>query len=183
MIASSLMLAAALVTFSPTNAPISFGTETERTFVCPSIAERDVWLDLELDFIPSASNCVEVAFGADEDGDGVLSDSESRFAFAVDCGSLVVRDADGTCLFANTTVANHFALRLKPTKGLRPDAWELETVDERNTHSIQTEGQLVDNGAPLITWSSVGVRVSGPLSASVQITARRSRHAFVFTVR
>ena len=34
MIASSIMFAAALATLSPTNAPSSFGTETERTFEC-----------------------------------------------------------------------------------------------------------------------------------------------------
>ena len=96
MIASSIMLAAALATLSHTNEPSSFGTEAERTFVCPSIVERDVWLDFDFDFTPSASNCVEVAFGADVDGNGVLTDSESRFSFALDCASLVVRDADGT---------------------------------------------------------------------------------------
>ena len=183
MISSSLMLAAALATFSPTNAPMSYGTETERTFVCPSIAERDVWLDLELDFIPSVSNCVEVAFGADVNGDGVLSDSESRFAFAIDCGSLAVRDADGRNLFSNATTANHFALRLQPAKGQLHDGWKLESVDALGARSFLAEGQFVDNDEPLTAWSSARVRISGPDAASAQIAAKRSRHAFVFTVR
>ena len=183
MIASSIMLAAALATLSPTNASSSFGTETERTFACPSIVERDVWLDFDLDFTPSASNCVEVAFGADVDGDGVLTDSESRFSFALDCGSLVVRDADGTGLFSQTTDAHHFVLRLKPAKAQRPDAWKLESVEALCTCSILAEGQFVDNDIPLMGWSSARVRVSGPGAMSAHIVARRSRHAFAITVR
>ena len=183
MIVSPIMFAAALATLSPTNAPSSFGTETERTFACPSIVERDVWLDFDLDFTPSASNCVEVAFGADVDGDGVLTDSESRFSFALDCASLVVRDVDGTCLFTQTTGANRFVLRLKPAKSQRPDAWKLESVDAQGTGSVLAEGQFVDNDVPLVEWLSARVRVSGPDAASTRIVARRSRHAFVFTVR
>ena len=183
MIASSIMLAAALATLSPTNAPSSFGTETERTFACPSIAERDVWLDFDLGFTPSASNCVEVAFGADVDGDGVLTDSESRFSFALDCGSLVVRDADGTSLFSQTTDAHHLVLRLKPAKGQSFDTWKFESVDAQGTGSVLAEGQFANNDVSLTGWSVARVCVSGPDTASAQLTARRSRHAFVLTVR
>ena len=183
MIASPIVFAAALATLSPTNAPSSFGTETERTFACPSIAERDVWLDFDLGFTPSASNCVEVAFGADVDGDGVLTDSESRFSFALDCGSLIVRDADGKSLSSQATDAHHLVLRLKPAKAQCPDVWKLESVDVQGTGSVLAEGQFVDSDVPLVEWSSARVRVSGPDAASVQINARRSRHAFVFIVR
>ena len=183
MIVSPIMFAAALATLSPTNAPSSFGTETERTFACPSIAERDVWLDFDLDFTPSASNCVEVAFGADVDGDGVLTDSESRFSFALDCGSLVVHDADGTSLFSQTTDAHHLVLRLNPAKGQHFDAWKFESVDALGTCSVLAAGQFVYNAVPLMGWTSARVRVSGPDATSMQISARRSRHAFVITVR
>ena len=116
-------------------------------------------------------------------GDGVLTDSESRFAFALDCGSLVVRDADGMSLFSQTTDAHHLVLRLKPAKAQCPDAWKLESVDVQGTGSVLAEGQFVDSDVPLVEWSSARVRVSGPDAASVQINARRSRHAFVFIVR
>ena len=183
MIASPIMFAAALATLSPTNVPSSFGTETEQTFACPSIAERDVWLEFELDFTPSTSNCVEVAFGADVNGDGVLSDSECRVAFAIDCGSLAVRDVDGRDLFSNVTTASRFALSLKPAKGQFHDWWKLESVDALGTRSFLAEGQFVDSNVPLIGWSSARVRISGPDAASAQVAAKRSRHAFVITVR
>ena len=41
---------------------------------------------LELDFTPSASNCVEVAFGRDSDGDGALGLTERGFCVGWDCG-------------------------------------------------------------------------------------------------
>ena len=183
MVATATFLAAALATLSPTNAPSSFGTETERTFAYPTIVERDVWLDFDLDFTPSASNCVEVAFGVDGDDDGVLTDSESRFSFALDCGSLVVRDADGTSLFSQTTDAHHLVLRLKSAKGQRPDSWKLEALGTQGTRLILAEGSFADDDVPLTGWSSARVRVSGPEAASAHIVARRSRHAFVITVR
>ena len=183
MIASPIVFAAALATLSPTNAPSSFGTETERTFACPSIAERDVWLDFDLDFTPSASNCVEGAFGVDGNGDGVVTDCESRFAFAFDYGSLVVRVADGMSLFSQTTDAHHLVLRLKPANAQRPDAWKLESVEALGTCSILAEGQFADNDIPLMGWSSARVRVSGPDATSAHVVARRSRHAFAITVR
>ena len=117
------------------------------------------------------------------DGDGVLSDYESRFAFAIDCGSLAVRDADGRNLFSYATTANHFALRLQPAKGQLHDGWKLESVDALGARSFLAEGQFVDNDEPLTAWPSARVRISGPDAASAQMTARRSRHAFVITVR
>ena len=116
-------------------------------------------------------------------GDGVLTDSESRFSFALDCGSLVVHDADGTSLFSQTTDAHHFVLRLKPAKAQRPDAWKLESVEALGTCSFLAEGQFVDNDIPLMGWSSARVRVSGPDATSAHRVARRSRHAFAITVR
>ena len=40
-----------------------------------------------MDFVACPSNNVQVAFGTDEDGDGVLSVEETGFAFAWDCGA------------------------------------------------------------------------------------------------
>ena len=183
MFVATTLLATALVTLSPTNAPSSFGTETEQAFALPSIAERDVWLDFTLDIPASASNCVEVAFGADTNGDGVLADAESRFAFAVDGGSVSVRDADGRSLGSASVTTSRLALRLKPAKGHMADAWKLESVDAADARTTLLEGQFVEGDQPVAAWSSARVCVSGPQEAAAQIAARRSRHGFVFTVR
>ena len=44
--------------------------------------------------LAAASNRVELALGPDADGDGTLGDHEAPFVLAVDCGRVVVREAD-----------------------------------------------------------------------------------------
>ena len=183
MFAPTTLLAAVLATLSSTNTPSSFGTETEQTFALPSIAERDVWLDFTLDIPASISNGVEVAFGTDVNGDGVLADAESRFAFAVDGGIVSVRDADGRSLDSASVTTSRLALRLKPAKGRVADAWKLESVDVADARTTLLEGQFVEGDQSVAAWSSSRVRVSGPQEEVVLIVARRSRHGFVFTVR
>jgi len=52
-------------------------------------------LSFSLSFVPGVSNNVEVAFGADIDGDGILSPDERRMAAGWDRGAWFVRGADG----------------------------------------------------------------------------------------
>lgn len=57
-----------------TNVPISMASVALRSY------------RLELDFTPSASNCVEVAFGCDADGDSALGLAERGVSIGWDCG-------------------------------------------------------------------------------------------------
>ena len=52
-------------------------------------------LSLSLSFAPGPSNNVEVAFGADIDGDGVLSPDERRMMAGWDRGAWFMRGAEG----------------------------------------------------------------------------------------
>ena len=52
-------------------------------------------LSFSLSFAPGPSNNVEVAFGADRDGDGVLSPDERRMETGWDCGAWFMRGAEG----------------------------------------------------------------------------------------
>ena len=52
-------------------------------------------LSFSLSFAPAASNNVEVAFGADIDGDGSLSPDERRMAAGWDRGAWFMRGAEG----------------------------------------------------------------------------------------
>lgn len=52
-------------------------------------------LSFSLSFTPAASNNVEVAFGADIDGDGVLSPDERRMMAGWDRGAWFMRGAEG----------------------------------------------------------------------------------------
>ena len=55
-------------------------------------------LSFSLSFTPAASNNVEVAFGADIDGDGVLSPDERRMEAGWDRGAWFMRGAEGETL-------------------------------------------------------------------------------------
>ena len=52
-------------------------------------------LSFSLSFAPGPSNNVEVAFGADRDGDGVLSSDERRMEVGWDCDAWFMRGAEG----------------------------------------------------------------------------------------
>ena len=118
MMFSNLLLGASLAVVSPTNAPAMFSTETEQTFLVPDITERSVWLDCGIDFTATPSNRIEVAFGPDVDGDGLLGDDESPFSLVMDCGRMIVRDGKGnqSCiqqLFLATGFISHSSLRME----------------------------------------------------------------------
>ena len=95
MMFANLLLGVALVTVSQTNAPAAFSTEAEQTFLIPDITERNVWLDCGIGFSSTSSNRMEIAFGPDIDGDGLLGDDEAPFVLSIDCGRMIVRDGSG----------------------------------------------------------------------------------------
>lgn len=173
------LIGVALVVASPTNAPSSFSTETEQTIVVPDITERNVWLDCGVDFLATASNRVEVAFGHDVDDDGALDDSEAPFAVSVDCGRLVLRDGKGGELFATASFDGVARLSLLPAKDGVPDGWRLY-----NTNGVQVASGLFAEGTvPFKTWNLARVRMSGLDAATASVRLQRNRHAMVFVVR
>ena len=163
MIATCL-LGVALVVAAPTNAPLAFSTEAERTFAVPDISERSVWLDCGVDFVANASNRVEIAIGPDVDQDGQLDDDEAPFSFAVDCGMVVVRDGKGNELHSSVA-GNVVRLSLVPAKNDAVDAWRL--VDP-NGGSLAA-GEFPDGVPPLASWKLARVRMNGPVAASAQV--------------
>ena len=64
--------------------------ETNVVFDAGSPAENKLRLSIELD--ASLSNCVEVVFGTDSDGDGVLGIAEGELCVGWDCGEWFWRD-------------------------------------------------------------------------------------------
>ena len=76
-------------------------------------------LSFSLSFVPGASNNVEVAFGADLDGDGTLSPDERRMEAGWDCGAWFMRGAEGEAVVQTAQPAGggarefRWSLRLK----------------------------------------------------------------------
>jgi hypothetical protein len=52
-------------------------------------------LGFTIELSPSTTNCLEIALGADSDGDGELSPEESDVLFGYDCGEWFMRNGDG----------------------------------------------------------------------------------------
>lgn len=75
-------------TYSPETLPASVHLDTEVVTNVP-VSMANAALSayrLELDFTPCASNCVEVAFGRDADGNGALGLMERGISVGWDCG-------------------------------------------------------------------------------------------------
>ena len=80
----------------PTPPPSAYpDTESEANVAVtnwPALGRR-VKLTLTANFTPS--NCVQVAFGQDENADGDLEPAETRVVFGVDCGEPFTREESG----------------------------------------------------------------------------------------
>jgi len=99
-----LPMVALSATLSPL--PPSEYADTEVSTNIPVVVNFDRMnrLELALSLVPSPSNCVEVAVGADANHDGRLSVEEAAYTFGCDCGRWFLRDAAGDGLEAEAEV-------------------------------------------------------------------------------
>ena len=179
MIFASCFLGAALVAASPTNAPAAFSTETERTFSIPDITERNVWLDCGVCFSVTSSNRIEIALGPDVNGDGQLGDDEVPFAFAIDCGRLIVRDGNGNQLYSAAISDEGIRFSLVPARRGDVDVWKIGNAD---TVSV-AQGEFAEGTPSVTTWNLARVRMGGPDAVTAIVSLQRNRFATVFIVR
>ena len=110
-------------TESTTNVPFAFGSFGVRDF------------RFELAFVATPSNNVQLAFGRDADGDGVLAIGEADMTFAWDCGEWrIVDGASRPCFVAPAATTN-------ATKHLE---WNLRMRRMRIRHL-----DVAENGVPV----------------------------------
>ena len=121
-------------------------------------ASDNLWrLLIELD--ATASNCVEVVFGADADGDGKLGVKEGELCVGCDCGEWFWRDrrANAACRVEGTAQCLDMTLRLRDraAKSLassvfppvvsptcfNPD-WNLARVVSRGVETVRVESKV-----------------------------------------
>ncbi len=179
MMFANLLLGAALVVASQTNAPAAFSTEAERTFPMPDITERNVWLDCGIGFSATSSNRIEIAFGPDVDGDGLLGDDEAPFVFSIDCGRMVVRDGNGNELHSENVLAGPIRLSFVPARRGAVDSWKVVSEDGEPSSS----GVFPEGTPPLTAWRLAWVRMSGTEAAEARVSFQKSRFATVLIVR
>ena len=102
---STILFAAA--SLAVTNAPSAFSTMVERTVPCPVVTEPKVGMKFDLD-LPQSSDCrIEVAVGRDADGDGCLSDDESKIVVEWLRNGFAVRGVDGEVKASSDSALYH----------------------------------------------------------------------------
>ncbi len=122
--------------------PASATPDTEVSTNVPLNAHRlDVRsLDVRLDFAGTASNCVQVAFGRDDDGDGALSADETDFLAGWRRGRLFAEDARaGRRLFADVVDGADARRRLCLHVGTAPDGGPRPVVVSNETDACFAE--------------------------------------------
>ena len=171
----------AVVSLAVTNAPSAFSTMVERTFACPVVVEKGVGLKFDLDLPHLGSSFTELAVGHDGNGDGFLSDDEIALLLSQARDVLTVRGRDGRALVSSpySSAGVPLSLSFRPGRAGASDAWR---VDGEGCDPIGQGG--FDGNAPVIRALTLArVRVSGPAAASLNVTTKRIRDAFVLTIR
>ena len=103
----------------------------ERTVQCPVVSEAKVGMKFDLD-LPQSSDCrIEVAVGRDADGDGCLSDDESKIAVEWSRNGFAVRGVDGEVKASSDSAlyGSRMSLVLKPGRRVEPPLWQLTGPD------------------------------------------------------
>ena len=127
MLVPSICLAAALVVPSMPEA-VNDDSEvvTNLVFDASRPDARTFSLRLELDATPS--NNIEVVFGRDTDGDGLLSRDEEALVVGWDCGRWKVVDCASDGETAESAAPGHVALDLCVRIGADAAPWSLEAT-------------------------------------------------------
>ena len=97
MALAALLPCVAMPAFAKVAGPVALGvspfadTEVSTNMPPPVRGDDPLVFGFDMDFSSSPSNCVEIAFGADADGDGTLAPEETGLVLGWDCGEWFVR--------------------------------------------------------------------------------------------
>ena len=177
MVGAILFTAVAL---SVTNAPPSFSTMVERTVSCPVVSEPKVGMRFDLD-LPQSSDCrIEFAVGHDADGDGCLSDDESKIDVEWSRSAFAVRGVDGEikALSDSALHGSWTSLVLKPSRRAESPLWQL-TGPDLVPHCVGS----FDPNIRIPDLHQMRVRITGPSATSLTITSKRVHDVLVLTIR
>ena len=131
IVVTAMLMTAFAVLAAPLPSP-EFADAGACTNVALSALSASGVLSFSLSFAPGSSNNVEVAFGADRDGDDVLSPDERRMEVGWDCGAWFMRGAEGEAVMQTAQpsggVAREFRWSLRLKYGRVPSRFSA-TVD------------------------------------------------------
>ena len=170
----------AVAAFAVTNTPSSFSTMVERTVPCPVVSEPKVGMKFDLD-LPQSSDCrIEVAVGHDTDGDGCLSDDESKIAVEWSQDTFAGRGVDGEVKASSDSAlhGSRMSLVLKAGRRAEPPLWQLTEPG-----SVPICIGLFDPSIRIPDLDRARVRITGPSASSLTIIPKRGHDVLVLTIR
>ena len=93
--------------------PVCADTEVCTNVPCAALLSDVRELEVVIDFAGTASNCVQVAFGRDADGDGDLSANETDVAVGWRAGDCFIEDVKGGWRFREAASATNALHRIE----------------------------------------------------------------------
>ena len=93
--------------------PVYADTEVCTNVPCAALLSGVRELEVVIDFAGTASNCVQVAFGCDADGDGDLSEDETDIAVDWRAGDCFIEDVNGGRRFREAVSATNALHRIE----------------------------------------------------------------------
>ena len=93
--------------------PVYADTEVCTNVPCATLLSGVRELEVVIDFAGTASNCVQVAFGRDADGDGDLSANETDVAIGWRAGDCFIEDVNGCRRFREAVSATNALHRIE----------------------------------------------------------------------
>ena len=133
-------------TEATTNVPFAFGPQGARNF------------RFELSLAGTPSNNVQLAFGRDDDSDGVLSAEETDMSFAWDCGGWRIANFETGDVFASEPATTNYVKSL---------SWDLLLRRGRPRRLAVSE-----NGEALFPGLALGPWMYSPEWDTLRITVR-----------
>ena len=127
---------AARISALPSPGPGAYADAESSTNVVLAVDRAKLFsLGFTIELSPSTTNCLEIALGADSDGDGELSPEEADALFGYDCGEWFMRDGDGAETCDVATGGRPKRRAVFPKRAFRPE-WNLVRITRRGSGDL-----------------------------------------------
>ena len=137
---------AARIAALPSPEPGAYADTESSTNVVLAVDRAKLFsLGFTIELSPSTTNCLEIALGADADGDGELAPEESDVLFGYDCGEWFMRNGDGAAVSGAASGVRPRREAVFPKRALRPD-WSHIRITRRGCGDLAQTLSTTEQG-------------------------------------
>ena len=130
----------------PPPEPSAFADTESSTNVVLAVDRAKLFsLGFTIELSPSTTNCLEIALGADADGDGELSPEEADALFGYDCGEWFMRTGDGAEVSGAASGVRPRREAVFPKRALRPE-WSHIRITRRGSGDLAQTLSTTEQG-------------------------------------